>query len=151
MPGVPNGTACQVEEELHAEHHGPELQRTGRWALIYGASLRKMCDVKLSCWFPKWKWNKPFESLPLITKWFGTYHFCRDVLRPVAIIRTRQHGCHLRWSQNLNRDLWGETEVWQAGDSHGGRVRQPEGQTHRRTQKCSDFKLFNVEKNTVLP
>ncbi|XP_075880697.1 electroneutral sodium bicarbonate exchanger 1 isoform X4 [Nelusetta ayraudi] len=30
MPGVPNGTACQVEEELHAEHHGPELQRTGR-------------------------------------------------------------------------------------------------------------------------
>ncbi|XP_068450262.1 electroneutral sodium bicarbonate exchanger 1 isoform X2 [Clinocottus analis] len=29
-PGVPNGTACQVEEELHAEHHGPELQRTGR-------------------------------------------------------------------------------------------------------------------------
>lgn len=31
QPGVPNGTACQVEEELHAEHHGPELQRTGRW------------------------------------------------------------------------------------------------------------------------
>ncbi|XP_061779626.1 electroneutral sodium bicarbonate exchanger 1 isoform X1 [Nerophis lumbriciformis] len=30
MPGVPNGTAYQVEEELHAEHHGPELQRTGR-------------------------------------------------------------------------------------------------------------------------
>uniref|UniRef100_A0A8C4P047 Anion exchange protein n=1 Tax=Dicentrarchus labrax TaxID=13489 RepID=A0A8C4P047_DICLA len=30
MPGVPNGTACQVEEELHAEYHGPELQRTGR-------------------------------------------------------------------------------------------------------------------------
>uniref|UniRef100_A0AAQ5YQ65 Anion exchange protein n=1 Tax=Amphiprion ocellaris TaxID=80972 RepID=A0AAQ5YQ65_AMPOC len=30
MPGVPNGTACQVMEELHAEHHGPELQRTGR-------------------------------------------------------------------------------------------------------------------------
>ncbi|XP_062299099.1 electroneutral sodium bicarbonate exchanger 1 [Scomber scombrus] len=30
MPGVPNGAACQVEEELHAEHHGPELQRTGR-------------------------------------------------------------------------------------------------------------------------
>uniref|UniRef100_A0A672IXW9 Anion exchange protein n=1 Tax=Salarias fasciatus TaxID=181472 RepID=A0A672IXW9_SALFA len=30
MPGVPNGTACQVDEELHAEHHGPELQRTGR-------------------------------------------------------------------------------------------------------------------------
>ncbi|XP_037345671.1 electroneutral sodium bicarbonate exchanger 1 isoform X2 [Pungitius pungitius] len=29
-PGVTNGTACQVEEELHAEHHGPELQRTGR-------------------------------------------------------------------------------------------------------------------------
>ncbi|XP_076012952.1 electroneutral sodium bicarbonate exchanger 1 [Genypterus blacodes] len=30
MPGVPNGSACQVDEELHAEHHGPELQRTGR-------------------------------------------------------------------------------------------------------------------------
>ncbi|XP_061731141.1 electroneutral sodium bicarbonate exchanger 1 isoform X3 [Nerophis ophidion] len=30
MPGVPNGTAYLVEEELHAEHHGPELQRTGR-------------------------------------------------------------------------------------------------------------------------
>ncbi|XP_073810481.1 electroneutral sodium bicarbonate exchanger 1 isoform X4 [Danio rerio] len=30
MPGVPNGTAVTVEEELHAEHHGPELQRTGR-------------------------------------------------------------------------------------------------------------------------
>uniref|UniRef100_A0A7N8Y528 Anion exchange protein n=1 Tax=Mastacembelus armatus TaxID=205130 RepID=A0A7N8Y528_9TELE len=30
MPGVPNGTVCPVEEELHAEHHGPELQRTGR-------------------------------------------------------------------------------------------------------------------------
>uniref|UniRef100_A0A8D3C6D9 Anion exchange protein n=1 Tax=Scophthalmus maximus TaxID=52904 RepID=A0A8D3C6D9_SCOMX len=30
QPGVPNGSACQVEEELHAEHHGPELQRTGR-------------------------------------------------------------------------------------------------------------------------
>ncbi|XP_056293419.1 electroneutral sodium bicarbonate exchanger 1 isoform X1 [Pseudoliparis swirei] len=28
--GVSNGTSCQVEEELHAEHHGPELQRTGR-------------------------------------------------------------------------------------------------------------------------
>lgn len=30
MPGVPNGTACPVEEELQAEHHGPELQRTGK-------------------------------------------------------------------------------------------------------------------------
>ncbi|XP_054880634.1 electroneutral sodium bicarbonate exchanger 1 isoform X2 [Poeciliopsis prolifica] len=30
MPGVPNGTAMQVEEPQHAEHHGPELQRTGR-------------------------------------------------------------------------------------------------------------------------
>ncbi|XP_043978051.1 electroneutral sodium bicarbonate exchanger 1 isoform X1 [Gambusia affinis] len=29
MPGVPNGTTLQVEEP-HAEHHGPELQRTGR-------------------------------------------------------------------------------------------------------------------------
>lgn len=30
MPGVPNGTAVQVEDEQHGEHHGPELQRTGR-------------------------------------------------------------------------------------------------------------------------
>ncbi|XP_014880940.1 electroneutral sodium bicarbonate exchanger 1-like [Poecilia latipinna] len=30
MPGVPNGTTLQVEEPQHAEHHGPELQRTGR-------------------------------------------------------------------------------------------------------------------------
>lgn len=29
MPSVANGTVCPVEEE-HAEHHGPELQRTGR-------------------------------------------------------------------------------------------------------------------------
>lgn len=34
MPGVPNGTACQVDEELHAEHHGPELQRTGKYVLL---------------------------------------------------------------------------------------------------------------------
>ncbi|XP_077458188.1 electroneutral sodium bicarbonate exchanger 1 isoform X3 [Stigmatopora argus] len=30
MPGVPNGAVYQVEEEPQAEHHGPELQRTGR-------------------------------------------------------------------------------------------------------------------------
>lgn len=30
MPGVPNGTVVPVEEEPHGEHHGPELQRTGR-------------------------------------------------------------------------------------------------------------------------
>lgn len=30
MPSVPNGLALPVEEELHAEHHGPELQRTGK-------------------------------------------------------------------------------------------------------------------------
>ncbi|CAL8339275.1 unnamed protein product [Merluccius merluccius] len=29
-PGVSNGATYPVEEELHAEHHGPELQRTGR-------------------------------------------------------------------------------------------------------------------------
>ncbi|XP_055016293.1 electroneutral sodium bicarbonate exchanger 1 [Boleophthalmus pectinirostris] len=29
MPSVSNGTVCPVEEE-HGEHHGPELQRTGR-------------------------------------------------------------------------------------------------------------------------
>ncbi|XP_069043159.1 electroneutral sodium bicarbonate exchanger 1 isoform X1 [Lepisosteus oculatus] len=30
MPGMPNGMACQVEVEPHGEHHGPELQKTGR-------------------------------------------------------------------------------------------------------------------------
>ncbi|KAI5615013.1 electroneutral sodium bicarbonate exchanger 1 isoform X1, partial [Silurus asotus] len=30
MPGVPNGTTVPTEEETQAEHHGPELQRTGR-------------------------------------------------------------------------------------------------------------------------
>ncbi|XP_034442087.1 electroneutral sodium bicarbonate exchanger 1 [Hippoglossus hippoglossus] len=40
LPGVPNGTACQVEEELHAEHHGPELQRTGR---LFGGLIK---DIK---------------------------------------------------------------------------------------------------------
>jgi len=30
MPGVPNGTGVPVEEEQHGEHHGLELQRTGR-------------------------------------------------------------------------------------------------------------------------
>ncbi|XP_076870676.1 electroneutral sodium bicarbonate exchanger 1 isoform X2 [Brachyhypopomus gauderio] len=30
MPGVPNGAVVPVEEEAHGEHHGPELQRTGR-------------------------------------------------------------------------------------------------------------------------
>ncbi|TNM89015.1 hypothetical protein fugu_005269 [Takifugu bimaculatus] len=40
MPGVPNGTACPVEEELHAEHHGPELQRTGK---LFGGLIQ---DIK---------------------------------------------------------------------------------------------------------
>uniref|UniRef100_A0A672MGY2 Anion exchange protein n=1 Tax=Sinocyclocheilus grahami TaxID=75366 RepID=A0A672MGY2_SINGR len=40
MPGVPNGTAVPVEEELHGEHHGPELQRTGR---LFGGLI---LDVK---------------------------------------------------------------------------------------------------------
>lgn len=30
MQGLPNGTVVPVEEEQHGEHHGPELQRTGR-------------------------------------------------------------------------------------------------------------------------
>lgn len=30
MPGVPNGTTVPAEVETHGEHHGPELQRTGR-------------------------------------------------------------------------------------------------------------------------
>ncbi|XP_051996414.1 electroneutral sodium bicarbonate exchanger 1-like [Xyrauchen texanus] len=40
IPGVPNGTAVQDEEEQHAEHHGPELQRTGR---LFGGLI---LDVK---------------------------------------------------------------------------------------------------------
>ncbi|XP_065120642.1 electroneutral sodium bicarbonate exchanger 1 [Paramisgurnus dabryanus] len=40
MPGVPNGTVVQVEEEQHGEHHGPELQRTGR---LFGGLI---LDVK---------------------------------------------------------------------------------------------------------
>ncbi|XP_073707587.1 electroneutral sodium bicarbonate exchanger 1 isoform X2 [Garra rufa] len=40
MPGVPNGTAVPVEEEQHGEHHGPELQRTGR---LFGGLI---LDVK---------------------------------------------------------------------------------------------------------
>ncbi|KPP68494.1 electroneutral sodium bicarbonate exchanger 1-like [Scleropages formosus] len=39
-PGVPNGTVCQVEVEPHGEHHGPELQRTGR---LFGGLI---LDVK---------------------------------------------------------------------------------------------------------
>lgn len=34
MPGVPNGTVIPVEEEQHGEHHGPELQRTGRCVCV---------------------------------------------------------------------------------------------------------------------
>uniref|UniRef100_A0A8C1DH67 Anion exchange protein n=1 Tax=Cyprinus carpio carpio TaxID=630221 RepID=A0A8C1DH67_CYPCA len=40
IPGVPNGTAVPVEEEQHGEHHGPELQRTGR---LFGGLI---LDVK---------------------------------------------------------------------------------------------------------
>uniref|UniRef100_A0A8C5B3I2 Anion exchange protein n=1 Tax=Gadus morhua TaxID=8049 RepID=A0A8C5B3I2_GADMO len=39
-PGVSNGSACPLEEELQAEHHGPELQRTGR---LFGGLL---LDIK---------------------------------------------------------------------------------------------------------
>ncbi|TRY54963.1 hypothetical protein DNTS_020724 [Danionella cerebrum] len=40
LPGVPNGTVVPVEEEPHSEHHGPELQRTGR---LFGGLI---LDVK---------------------------------------------------------------------------------------------------------
>ncbi|XP_043098244.1 electroneutral sodium bicarbonate exchanger 1 [Puntigrus tetrazona] len=40
MPGVPNGTVAPIEEEQHGEHHGPELQRTGR---LFGGLI---LDVK---------------------------------------------------------------------------------------------------------
>ncbi|XP_036426744.1 electroneutral sodium bicarbonate exchanger 1 isoform X1 [Colossoma macropomum] len=40
MPGVPNGTVVPVEVETPGEHHGPELQRTGR---LFGGLI---LDVK---------------------------------------------------------------------------------------------------------
>uniref|UniRef100_A0AAR2JNM6 Anion exchange protein n=1 Tax=Pygocentrus nattereri TaxID=42514 RepID=A0AAR2JNM6_PYGNA len=40
MPGVPNGTVVPVEVDIHGEHHGPELQRTGR---LFGGLI---LDVK---------------------------------------------------------------------------------------------------------
>ncbi|XP_047669264.1 electroneutral sodium bicarbonate exchanger 1 isoform X2 [Tachysurus fulvidraco] len=40
MPGVPNGTSGPAEEEPPGEHHGPELQRTGR---LFGGLI---LDVK---------------------------------------------------------------------------------------------------------
>ncbi|MCI4375050.1 hypothetical protein PGIGA_G00104590 [Pangasianodon gigas] len=40
MPGVPNGTTVPAEVETHGEHHGPELQRTGR---LFGGLI---LDVK---------------------------------------------------------------------------------------------------------
>ncbi|KAF4078824.1 hypothetical protein AMELA_G00185930 [Ameiurus melas] len=40
MPGVPNGTSVPAEVEAHGEHHGPELQRTGR---LFGGLIM---DVK---------------------------------------------------------------------------------------------------------
>lgn len=52
MPGVPNGTTVPVEEETHGEHHGPELQRTGRCDIIYTTnSLWEfvLCGVILNC------------------------------------------------------------------------------------------------------
>ncbi|XP_048879516.1 electroneutral sodium bicarbonate exchanger 1 isoform X2 [Brienomyrus brachyistius] len=38
-PAVPNGAACPVEIEAHSEHHGPELQRTGR---LFGGLILDM-------------------------------------------------------------------------------------------------------------
>ncbi len=35
MPGVPNGTTVPDEEDQHGEHHGPELQRTGRYVFRF--------------------------------------------------------------------------------------------------------------------
>ncbi|XP_053723066.1 electroneutral sodium bicarbonate exchanger 1 isoform X1 [Synchiropus splendidus] len=40
MPMAPNGTACQADDLPHADHHGPELQRTGR---LFGGLL---LDIK---------------------------------------------------------------------------------------------------------
>ncbi|TSK42089.1 Electroneutral sodium bicarbonate exchanger 1 [Bagarius yarrelli] len=40
MPGVPNGTTVSAEVESNGEHHGPELQRTGR---LFGGLI---LDVK---------------------------------------------------------------------------------------------------------
>lgn len=35
MPAVPNGTTPPAEVETHGEHHGPELQRTGRCVCVF--------------------------------------------------------------------------------------------------------------------
>lgn len=45
MPGVPNGTTVQVEEPLHAEHHGPELQRTGRYTALLIINVQEEMQI----------------------------------------------------------------------------------------------------------
>lgn len=125
------GQSCREQEG--------ELSYTGR------------CFEKCVMWnfhadFQNGNGISPFESLPLITKWFGTYHFCRDVLKPVAIIRslmvvTKSKSRFMRGNRGVTsrwQPRWQSVTTWRAN-------------THTRTQKCSDFKLFNVEKNAVLP
>lgn len=86
MPGVPNGTACQVEEELHAEHHGPELQRTGRWAqLLYTGTCSTNVwwrhSGELSCWFEQWVICKLLLALLYVWPPLCLF-FCQGVLNP---------------------------------------------------------------------
>ncbi|CAI5688043.1 unnamed protein product [Oreochromis niloticus] len=69
MPGVPNGTVCQEEEELHAEHHGPELQRTGR---LFGGLV---LDIKRKAPF-YWSDFKDGLSLQCVASFLFLYCAC---------------------------------------------------------------------------
>uniref|UniRef100_A0A3B4H4V2 Anion exchange protein n=1 Tax=Pundamilia nyererei TaxID=303518 RepID=A0A3B4H4V2_9CICH len=69
MPGVPNGTVCQEEEELHAEHHGPELQRTGR---LFGGLI---LDIKRKAPF-YWSDFKDGVSLQCVASFLFLYCAC---------------------------------------------------------------------------
>uniref|UniRef100_A0A3Q4IEZ3 Anion exchange protein n=1 Tax=Neolamprologus brichardi TaxID=32507 RepID=A0A3Q4IEZ3_NEOBR len=69
MPGVPNGTVCQEEEELHAEHHGPELQRTGR---LFGGLI---LDIKRKAPF-YWSDFKDGASLQCVASFLFLYCAC---------------------------------------------------------------------------
>ncbi|XP_064408478.1 electroneutral sodium bicarbonate exchanger 1 isoform X1 [Latimeria chalumnae] len=56
MPGIPNGNICHVEPEVHEEHSGPELQRTGR---LFGGLV---WDVKRKI---TWYWSDYRDALSL--------------------------------------------------------------------------------------
>ncbi|XP_039602586.1 electroneutral sodium bicarbonate exchanger 1-like [Polypterus senegalus] len=69
MPSVPNGMVSQVEAELHAEHHGPELQRTGR---LFGGLI---LDIKRKAPF-YWSDFRDALSLQCIASFLFLYCAC---------------------------------------------------------------------------